>query len=448
MIVFPVVLLLIMGWRNKKSVEILFERNNQQIDIVDGVVETTKDFRLIADYDCKGECVDRFEKEIKEYNLSDIAALQLLTNNSYLTPWITTIFVAVYTYTGGCDVIEGDLALAMYLTNIAVFNQMGAAYGQLLNMCVQVQTAFPALLRITRLLNLKSDDQIRMEWTRFQAETTQKMARTFPSEGDTNPIDSVSLWVKDLSFCHYHIPDRDDLPLSPNDISPVITLRGSIELQQGSLVSLFGPGAGGKSTLLRAFGGVLIPQITASDTSGQVFVPCHLRVIHIPSEFFFMRGSLLDNLVYGVRKGDTDGDKTRVKIILQHLGLPSNVMYLLEEDSIHKDSWIDVLCESQKHLLSIARAIIANPQVICVHKPTDKFSQIQGRSVLQVLQMFVHEKGVGQDQSLQSRTRPRTCIMTNVNIAAKDFADVFVFVTREGMKFIDRESVREDMMKT
>jgi len=465
MLIFPTVLGLIMSLRNKMTIEMLIGRNNQESDIVGEVVETTKDYQLIMDFDCRGHAVQNFEKEIAEFNMADKESLQMLCNNAHFAPWITVLFLAMYTFTGGSQVIDGDLSLAMYLTNVAVFTQMGGAYGHILAMCVNIQTSFPALLRITKLLNLPADDATRMNFIRYKCETSVKLLQqatldnkaradlgTADAPVDINmlpvPIDTLPIWVKDLSLTHLHTMQMQAGRTSSNDIEASLTLTGYVEIKQGRLVSIIGPNSEGKSTLLRILGGSILPDAEAC-AQGQLFVPCHLRIIHIPCEPCFFRGPLLGNMTYGVRAGDPDGDKSRVKAIFRDLGLPFKVMNLLEEASAHFENWIDVLSTSQLHLLSIVRALVANPQVICIHKPSEKHSAEQGRQLLGVLKMFVEGGGLQQDAATiaKRKPRPRTCIMTNVKAIANEFADDIVFVSRSGMRMIDKDAVRDDMIR-
>jgi len=83
---------LIMILRNKKTVDLIVARNDQEVDIVTEVVETTKDYQLIMDFDSRGRCMESFEKEIKEFNLADMHTLQLLVNNAHFAPWIVAFF--------------------------------------------------------------------------------------------------------------------------------------------------------------------------------------------------------------------------------------------------------------------------------------------------------------------------------------------------------------------
>jgi ABC-type multidrug transport system fused ATPase/permease subunit len=450
MVIFPVVLFIGMTMRNKKSIDILFRRNNLQVDLVDSVVETTKDYQLIIDYECRGKFISRFEDGVTKYNAADMSALKLLVNNSYFTPWITTIFVAGYTYVGGQEVIAGSLSLAMYLTNIAVFTQMGAAYNQILNMCVTIQTAFPALLRITRLLNLPSDDNTRMGWTRFQCENSRNIALQsgeLKRQGvDTTGLpefDLLPIRVRDLKLVHYHLVDEGVTSDPSDDVDTSFQFYGNVDLKQGSLISLIGPHSGGKSTLLRVLGGTLLPHLEMVN-AGQLFLPCHLRVIHVPSESMFFRGTLLENLTFGCDEDSVSGNdasKERVEAILRMLGLPDCVVDLMDENNMHGLHWLEVVCLSQRFLLAIARALIANPELLCVHKPTEKFSAAEGKRVLSTLKTFVKERGVKKGP-LDIGTRPRTCIMTNVSAVAKDYADDMILVSRDSLKRLD-ESMRK-----
>jgi len=441
MVIFPAVLFLFMWITNTKSIEVLFDRNDKQVELVDSVVEATKDLALTRDYECRMFFITRFEKRIRELNLADMKACKRLVNNAQCTAWVTTMFVAGYTYAGGEEVIAGSLSLAMYLTNIAVFTQMGAAFGMILVICVQIQTAFPALLRITRLLNLTSDHFTLMGWTRFQADTGIEQAGVRAAPGHSG-FDLLPIWIRDLKLVHSHLADTVDssgikLHTSGGDES-CFRFNGSLELKQGHLISLIGPHSGGKSTLLRVLGGTILPHPDMV-CAGQLFVPGHLRLVHVPSESMFFRGTLWENLTFGLlQAGDEgDGSRTRVESILRLLDLPDNVVNMLDDGHIHGNHWLETICLSQRCLLSIARALIANPEVICVHKPTDKFSEIEGKRVLEVLKMFVEQKGLAKGPPT-IRTRPRTCIMTNVNLFAKDYADDIIHVSREGIRRLDK----------
>lgn len=163
--------------------------------------------------------------------------------------------------------------------------------------------------------------------------------------------------------------------------------------------------------MLKILGGVLLP------TSG-INVPPHLRVLHISEQPLFFKGTLRDNLVFGVAPGDADGDTDRVLSICRRLLVPDTLIALIEAHA--KDGqgtvvqWNDVLSLTQRVLLNLARALIANPEVLCIHRPTRAFERDmpQFDNTLKMLRCFVDEKGVEQNPKTFTFRRPRTCIIT------------------------------------
>merc|ERR1719424_715274 len=90
--------------------------------------------------------------------------------------------------------------------------------------------------------------------------------------GQAFKSDRISIEVDNLSFEY-----SNGVPVLKNV---------SISVPQGHMVAIVGPHNSGKSTLLNLFSNILIP------TSGHIFVPSHLRVVHVSREPLFMRASL------------------------------------------------------------------------------------------------------------------------------------------------------------
>merc|ERR1719473_1664663 len=88
--------------------------------------------------------------------------------------------------------------------------------------------------------------------------------------------------------------------------SQALNTSGTMTIQQGILCAIIGAPESGKSTILRILGGVVLPK------PGGFFIPAHLRVLHVDREPFFFHGTLLENLSFGVRAGDPDGQIDRV----------------------------------------------------------------------------------------------------------------------------------------
>merc|ERR1712205_206783 len=74
--------------------------------------------------------------------------------------------------------------------------------------------------------------------------------------------------------------------------------------------------------------------------------------------------------------------------------------------------WGETLSHTQQQLLSLARALIANPEFLVAHKPTLGFDHACRMIVLQALKDFVRKRGLEQDEQALHLRRPRTCIFS------------------------------------
>merc|ERR1740139_188024 len=169
---------------------------------------------------------------------------------------------------------------------------------------------------------------------------------------------------------------------------------GLLELPQGKLVALVGPKGEGKSTLLKILGGVILPKPEC------LFIPSHLRVLHISAEPLFFKGTLFQNLTFGV-SCEADGKLERVVKICTRLGLSETILELVQqgENGEELTTWNESLSYTQRCLLCLARAFIGNPELMCIHKPTMPFDEKTSVMVFDVLSEYCKNKGVEVDSS-------------------------------------------------
>jgi len=143
--------------------------------------------------------------------------------------------------------------------------------------------------------------------------------------------------------------------------------------------------------------------------AGTYFVPSHLRGLHISMDPLFIQGSLLENLRFGVATDD-DGEIVRVRSILKMIGLEKEMIDHLESDQVLM--WHRILSATQRSMVNIARGLIANPEMLCIHKPTNAFSERRALKVMKLLKQFCLEKGLAQNPDDFHHRRPRTCIVS------------------------------------
>jgi len=246
----------------------------------------------------------------------------------------------------------------------------------------------------------------------------------------------------------------DDMPISLQ--SPMFSyasthghvsfaFSGDVEVPQGSMVLLVGPRAQGKSTLLRLLSGNILPDVRGAGRDSGFFVPAHLRVLFAsPDEHIFFNASLYQNLVMGVRNEDADADPGRVRRLCEKLGLREEVLrYLETEEAL---PWARVLSSTQRALLVLARALVANPEVLCVLRPTNMFNEAMSEKVLEVLREFVDQKGVEQEPQQRRQRRPRTCIFTSSRTSSAQQADFVIYVDSGSIREMKPEDVTDHML--
>jgi len=220
-----------------------------------------------------------------------------------------------------------------------------------------------------------------------------------------------------------------------------LTCSGEVEIQQGHVIALLGPKGEGKSTLLRIFGGVILPKPEV------LFVPSHLRVLHISSEPLFFKGSLFENVTFGV-SCPADGEHDRVMEICRTLGIRQSVLQMVDQGNNGEvQIWSEVLSLTQRCLLCLARAFVANPELMCIHKPTMPFDEPQSGVVFKMLRDFVQKKGVELDEKTRHMRRPRTCIMTSSKVMGVEAADeVYLVSHKDGIKKLQKDEIDKDLL--
>eukprot|EP00747_Dinoflagellata_sp_TGD_P034381 gnl/TRDRNA2_/TRDRNA2_137222_c1_seq1.p1 gnl/TRDRNA2_/TRDRNA2_137222_c1~~gnl/TRDRNA2_/TRDRNA2_137222_c1_seq1.p1 ORF type:complete len:240 (+),score=26.85 gnl/TRDRNA2_/TRDRNA2_137222_c1_seq1:80-799(+) len=236
---------------------------------------------------------------------------------------------------------------------------------------------------------------------------------------------------------------RNESGLSHSAHTPCRWIQaGRFDIPQGIFVALVGPRGEGKSTFLRLLGGAILPKI---DETTMFFLPSHLRCLHVSGDPLFFIGTLLENLSFGANAGDKDIRLERVLRICDRLKMGKAVVDIVASEEIHV--WSRLLSHTQSHLLSLARALITNPECLFIHKPTQAFDDLTANIVVEMLQEYVKQKGVEQDAATYNLRRPRTCISTSAKTLGAEVADKLYYVSvGEGVCEISKSQLTSDML--
>lgn len=440
LVLFPFLMALFFKYRSDLTNMMLKCEHEASSSLISAVDETVNNYKLIAFYNRRSRVIDQFEGCIKNFNKAAREAGMVLNNNLYFGEWILTVVIAVWIIVGGLDVLDGIVSLGMFLANINIFTKIGHSWNQIYKIFLEMNSILPSMERVVVLMNLPTDTRCRKDLSNVLREETRKMrvemAEKYP-ETKLPRMDLMPILVGNMRFSYVSLGTMNNGEEGEH-LNPV-NLNGMFELNQGELVCLFGPKGGGKSTLLKILGGDILPtmadlgapgasrrsprgdledvQPVSTSCPGRFFVPAHLRVIYV-SEALFVRGTLHTNLSFGCQPGDADASMERVYAVCEMLAVSQKVLDHLKDDDVH--DWPQVLSQTQCQLLNLARALITNPEVLCIHRPLTLFSTDTKQHVMEALREFVDGKGLRLDWASHFQRRPRTCIMTKANSEPSD----------------------------
>ena len=214
----------------------------------------------------------------------------------------------------------------------------------------------------------------------------------------------------------------------------------NLRLRQGRIYAVVGVHASSKEQLLRLIAKETYP------TQGEVIVPSHLKIVHVEQAPQLMRHlSLLENLTLGCTHVTPSID--RVCYVCSELGLSSRWINLMRTSAHHKEEKELQLAEQARlrqqtvasavsaelasndidendreqlarlsprdcRIVHLARAILADPNLLVLHWPHSALDEDIASKVFRVLRRFVEEKGVGLDSSGESYRQQRTVVFS------------------------------------
>eukprot|EP00929_Paragymnodinium_shiwhaense_P055146 TRINITY_DN27659_c0_g1_i1.p1 TRINITY_DN27659_c0_g1~~TRINITY_DN27659_c0_g1_i1.p1 ORF type:complete len:968 (-),score=206.70 TRINITY_DN27659_c0_g1_i1:280-3183(-) len=494
-LIFPLAMLLFSTCRESITHQSLTASSNAERSWVVLLTNAGYSHQLFTDYQRRNRLVDDFGNKIYEFNNCMLASNQVLENNAYFAPWLSTLLVAIYTFVGGMHVLMGDVSLGIFVTDIHIFIKVGHSWQQIYSVLMNMSNIWPKLERLVFFFNLPIDLIGKMRLHRHRhsilelslhklqelpkqvggrvASKSRRVSYTEAEMNRTEPIDEMPIMLSNVTFGYGSnrknglgsnlLVDcnagrarrgkklwsalRQSIPsILTSDLDKVID-GGKLRIQQGELTAIVGPRGEGKSTLLRILGGRILPVL---DEGSLFFMPSHLRVIHVSGSPMFIRGSLYENLTFGVENKDhPNANKSRVLSICRRMSVKDSLLNMLKRDDTTQTDWDSVLSESQKQVLSLARAFIANPELLCLNKPTSVLDSNLTKKTMMMMLEFVKYAGIDTEGTIScsSVQRPRTLIFTCACPDGIDVSDRIVKVSKlGGIEEIRKFDVTPDMV--
>lgn len=224
-----------------------------------------------------------------------------------------------------------------------------------------------------------------------------------PDAPDATPIEKVvgALELKNVTFRYatqpdpitgfQQVPESDGHGLETRDTkSPVVLHQVSMRIDPGQTVALCGPSGGGKSTILNLLLRFYDP------TSGVVLLDGRdLRSIArgslrrhfalVQQETFLFNDTILDNIRYGHPEATMD----RIVSASQAANAHEFITRLAKGYDTKVGERGVRLSGGQKQRISIARAFLANPQVLLLDEPTSSVEPESETAIINALERLM-----------------------------------------------------------
>lgn len=437
----PVLLVLLLCLREEITSRYLKVRNECHSHFVSFISKTTTiNYNLVLGYSLRNHCEHQFIKRQADYGASIGAVFKVLENNMYLCKWCQSLITAAWILYGGMQVFDGELPVGLFVTNLQIIQALGATSMELFSLAINTTTVFPGLENVTALLNHPTDVSQRYRLKRAQREETKRRrSEAFKrmSVTGTNYI-AIDHMPIVLNFERpFQFEGKDG---KYKDIT--LNFKGYLEIHQGQMVAVVGKMGSGKATLLRLLSGVLLP---GEETEAPIFTPSHLRVANVADEPLFFDAPLYENLIFGMDASKPAASRARCKAICERLTDNPTISEYLEHDEHF--SWSEVFSGAQIKLLSIARALVQNYEVLCIHKPLANLRETDIDRVINSLHNHIRDKGLELTSDIAYR-RPRTIIISSANVVIVRAANnVLEIGPHDGLHMVPRDSIERSSSK-
>jgi ABC-type multidrug transport system fused ATPase/permease subunit len=428
-LIYPTVMLLFISKRKKIARAMQDVQEQREIALINEVGDMVAHYRSIADFFRRPKVAKQIEDRVIDFNAAVADVLAVRTNNEYCPKWISLTIMSIYIIGGGALVGQGYLGVGTYLALLRVTTITGESFTKAFKAYLMMYDAFLPLWRIRRFMNTSTDlpkreaaNRIRRQkGEELRTEQRSKMTKEQLQSG-IPVVDFLQISLEDVGFQFA----GSDAPLLKNI---------SVTFQQGNLIGIMGPPSSGKGTFLELLGGVLELE------QGTMFIPPHLRVLHVSRQAYVIAGTVADNLFFGVtgvpgqaqRPEELDqAQRDRGFRICQRLRFPKRLMDMATN---YQGRGMDLglaLSRTDKKLIHLARAFIYNPEVIVIHTPGMYFDKENKARVIQLLKEFVRQRGVEMDPATRLRRRPRTCIFSTYDISDMTFVDQMLTLNKHG----------------
>ena len=333
----------------------------QRANVTSRFQESLSSVSLIKAFSSEKRALNRLMSEMKNalqisLEQSTVASVANLVINSM--PSIARAFVLAL---GGYWVIKGDWSLGSLLAFQVYLGYVFGPAQYLASANLDLQNALASLERVSALYDIFPEENM---------DVGQKVDRL---KGEIE--------FKNVSFSY---AGRD----------PVLK-DVSFHVRPGEHVAIVGPSGVGKTTLVSLILRFYKP------TSGEIFFDgrpaaelevgsLRRRIGYVPQQITLFSGTIMENLRYGNPEASDAQVHRAARVAGVHdfiCSLPSSYETQMGEKGVR-------LSEGEKQRLSIARALIKEPDVLVLDEPTSAVDSLTEKPIFDFLPAFVRDKSL------------------------------------------------------
>ena len=333
----------------------------QQANVSRQMQESLASTSLIKAYSSERRTVDRVMSELRES--FDIAMEQTTLSSvaSLMLQFLPDVTRAIILAAGGVMVIRGDWTLGSLL---AFQSYVGYVHGpaQYLGAAnLQLQSALAALERVSALYDIVPEEDL---------DTGQVVEHL-----------CGAVEFRDVSFWY-------------DEREPVLR-NVSFSVRPGDRVAIVGPSGVGKTTLVSLIMRFYKPVLGQIRFDGKPASDYELRSLrrrigYVAQSHLLLSGTIGENLRYGNPEASAEQMESAAKVAGIHdfiVSLSGGYDAQVGEGGVN-------LSQGQRQRLSIARALVADPDILVLDEPTSALDSIVERSIMSALPELVRGKTV------------------------------------------------------
>jgi subfamily B ATP-binding cassette protein MsbA len=359
--------------------------------------ESISGIRIIKAFHNEGAMYKRFFRENNEIIKRTVANNRRADASSPISEVLGIMTVIVLLYFGGRMVLKGEIGASTFIIYLGLFAQVISPSKALSNAWNLVKRGSASMDRIEEILNAEE---------------------VISNKPDARKLDGFheSIAFRNVSFKY-----KDEY----------VVRNLSLKINKGSTVALVGPSGSGKSTLADLIprfydvqeGEVLIDGVNVKD-----FDTTSLRSVMgiVTQETLLFNDTIRNNITFGM-PGKTDEEILEAARVAHAIEFISDLPEGLDANIGERGS---KLSGGQRQRLSIARAVLKNPDILILDEATSALDQTSERLV---------------QAALNNLMKDRTSIVIAHRLSTVQHADLIVVL---GHGEILQMGTHEDLLKT